>query len=388
MTGRAILRWAAAMALGLAWAAGPARGAYIEEEFEGARPTVRPPPPPIVEPTPPPIIVPPAYPHVPEVARYLARLDVGSPVSYGHLVVYPLRMRGGDLGGRWLTMDQAMARGVLTVHEKGEGAVPTAVMQNHSRTEHVFIMAGELLSGGKQGRAIGQDVVLAPGQRVDTGVLCVEQNRWRGEDRFSAGGHLVPQSIQRELRKGAGQDAVWSEVARSNRALGAESPTGSLEAGLRAPAVQDELVKVRRWVCPRIPGETAGFVFARCGEALGAECFGRADLAAALLPKLLDAYAVEVVVPHTGAGRARPEWPPGTAEALLERVRRAGSSRCPTLGSGAGIRTRALGLVGDGVSLGDDLVHFGCQVESYAVPMPRPMPAPRPHPWRENPSWR
>jgi hypothetical protein len=368
-------------------ATGLASAAYIEEEFQGARPIVRPPPPPVVEPVRP-IILPPVGPHVPEVERYLVRLELGDPISYGYLVVYPVRLRGSVLGGAWLTMDQALARGVLAVYEKGAGSVPTVVMENRSRTEHIFIMAGELLAGGKQARTVRQDVILAPGQRVDTAVLCVEQHRWSGDARFSAGELLVPQSIQRELRKGAGQDAVWSEVARSNRSLGAESPTASLEAGLKAAPVQDELARVRRAICPRIPGQTVGFLFARGGEALGAEFFGRADLAAALLGKLLDAYAVDLVVPHKGGPAGRPGWSRGPAEALLERVRRAGSCRTATIGSGAGIQTRALGLVGDGVGFGEDLVHYGCQVEAYGVPVPQPMPAPRPYPERENPSWR
>jgi hypothetical protein len=61
---------------------------------------------------------------------------------------------------------------------------------------------------------------------------------------------------------------------------------------------------------------------------------------------------------------------------FFERVCLAGSQRAGTPGSGAGIRTRAHGLLGDGVSLSGELVHYGVQAEHRIVPMPMPKPHP------------
>ena len=63
---------------------------------------------------------------------------------------------------------------------------------------------------------------------------------------------------------------------------------------------------------------------------------------------------------------------PAVAREFLAQVRRAGSRRSSTPGSGSGIQTRAAGLVGDGVSLGDEVVHYGCQVEERIAPGPKP----------------
>ena len=350
--------------------------AYVEEEFKDASPPATST---IVRPMPP---LPPSG-HVPELARYLDRLEIRRPLVYGRLAVYPVVLRGGGpLGGSWWTMDAAFAKGILLVMEKeGGGSVPVVVMENRSRTDHVFVMAGEVVSGGKQTRTMRQDVLLAPGQRIEVPVFCVEQHRWKGDVGFSASGVLVPQSIQKEMRKGAAQDAVWSEVARSNAALGADSATGSLEHGLKAAPVRRELDEVRRVIMPEVPGESVGFIFAdRFGRrGLGAEFFGRADLARALLPKLIDAYAVDLVVPMKG-DRDRGLMAEDAARDFLNRIRSAGSYRSETPGSGAGLRMRAGGLVGDGVSLGDGLVHFGCQVEDRIVPEPAPLPHPMPRP--------
>jgi len=362
---------AALAALGIfavgSWVAA-ARASYIEEEFKEPSEVV---------PRPRPVPIPAPLPHVPELADYLARVDVGQPCVYRGLAIYPLTVRGGVLSGEWLTLDQAVARGVLHVIEKGsEGTVPTIVMENRSRDAHVFIMAGEVVTGGKQTRTVRQDVVLAPGQQVNLSVFCVEAHRWSGKSEFAASGLLVPQSIQKEMRKGADQSAVWTEVARNNAALGTENATGSLEAGLKAGRVQDELAAVRKAILPEVPRGSVGFVFAWDGQPLGAELFGRSDLARALLPKLVDAYAVDLVLAREDKGLPMVDAK-ALAAAFLAQVRRAGSSRASTPGSGAGIQTRAAGLVGDGVSLGSDVVHYGCQVEERIVPVPKPIITPR-----------
>jgi hypothetical protein len=283
-------------------------------------------------------------------------------------------------------MDAAISRGLLGVTELGGGgSVPVIRMDNRSRNENVFIMAGEVVSGGKQTRTVRQDVILAPGQRVEIPVFCVEARRWEGKPDFKAGAVLVPQSIQREMRAGADQAKVWSEVARSNAALGAESPTGDVSAGYLAAPVQRDLDAVRRCIVPETPRDSVGFVFVDrwAGRGLGAEFFGRSDLAQALLPKLIDAYAVDLVVASKGD---RSYAPPdeGAAWDFVRDVQRAGSWRASTPGSGAGIGLRAGGLVGDGVSLSDDLVHFGCQTTERVVPLPAPYPPPPPPPVRRS----
>jgi hypothetical protein len=313
--------------------------------------------------------------HVPELARYLDRAEIAEPVVYRHLAVYPVMVKDGTpLRGGWLTADAAISRGVLVVTEKGGGSVPTIVVDNRSRSDHVFIMSGEVLSGGKQTRTVREDVVLAPGQRVELSVFCVEARRWAGSAKFSTGEVLLPQSIQQELRKGADQGRVWSEVARNNAALAAENATGSLERALNARPVKDKLAEVRRRILPKVPHDTVGFLFVDRGRALGAEFFGRDDLARALLPKLLDSYAVDCVL--LGRGPAPPEIGTDNRAAieLFKRICRAGSRRTDTPGSGAGIRTRRSGLLGDGVGFGDALVHYGVQIRDRIVPLVGPQP--------------
>jgi hypothetical protein len=317
---------------------------------------------------------PPTDGHVPELARYLDGVKIAAPIVYRQLAVYPVLVDNVPLlRGRWLAFDWAVSRGVLVVSEKHGGAVPVIWGENLSRDEYVFIMTGEVIAGGKQTRTVRHDVVLAPGQKIDLEVFCVEAHRWVGEARFSAGSKtMLPQSIQGELRKGADQARVWSEVARNNAALKAENPTGSLDAALKAAPVRGKLDDVRRKIVPEIPRGTTGFIFLARGRALGAELFGSEELARELLPKLLDSYAVDHVIlraverDRDGGNNDR------AAIEFFQRICRTGSQRAGTLGSGSGIHTRAGRLLGDGVSLDSALVHYGVQCGEHIVPRPNP----------------
>jgi hypothetical protein len=209
---------------------------------------------------------------------------------------------------------------------------------------------------------------------VDIGVYCVQAGRWSGDADFAAGEVAVPQSIKKELRKGTSQGKVWAEVSRSNQSLGFSDSTDSMELSLKSKPVARKLREVRRRIVPEVPTGSVGFIFAYRGRAVGGEFFGTSDLALALLPKLVDSYAADLVLQHKGKRVPHTAVDIDVARGFLRRIRRAGSRHTKTLGSGAGIQTRAAGLVGDGVSIRRATVHYGCQVEERIVPAVKPTP--------------
>jgi len=324
--------------------------------------------------------------HVPELGRHLDRLQLSEPVIYQGLAVYTLQLIDGDtLDRNWLTLDDAVERGTLVINEKGSGGtVPTVTVENKSENNHVLITAGEIIKGAKQTRTVRNDVIVAPGQKINLSVFCVEHHRWHGGAKFAAGKTVLPQSIRKELRKGADQSRVWSEVARNNDALSAQNSTGSLELALNSPAVQEKLGKVRRNVIPEIPQGTTGFLFVHRGQAMGIELFGSETIAREILPKLIDSYAVDFVL----QSKSTEAWRPGdhsAAIAFYNRVRRVGSSRTSTPGSGAGIKTKSDNLLGDGVSLNGTLAHYGLQIQTRVIKPPKPSPIiPVPQQYRNN----
>jgi hypothetical protein len=109
---------------------------------------------------------------------------------------------------------------------------------------------------------------------------------------------------------------------------------------------------------------------------LGAELFGSEDLARELLPKLLDSYVVDYVLLGDSNSTRGGKSDNRAAIDFFELLCRSGSQRASAAGSGAGISTRQGGLLGDGVSLDDTLVHYGVQFADGkgAKPAPRRRP--------------
>jgi hypothetical protein len=307
--------------------------------------------------------------HVPELGRFFNGVKIASPIVEQRLAVYPILVDDVPLlHGPWQTLDEALSRGTLVISEKGGGSVPLVSVENRSREAYILLTMGDVIKGGMQTRTVRHDTVLGPGHRLDLEVLCVEAHRWQGDKDFSAAKTKVPQSIQNSLRSGASQAEVWRGVARNNSSLGAENATGSLEMAVKSPIVERKLDAVRRRIVPEIPRGTVGFIFVHDGRAVGAEFFGSEEIARAEFPQLLDSYAIDYVVlgglARFAGDRDR------TAIEFFERVCRAGSQRTKTPGSGAGIRTDADGLLGDGVSLDSTLVHYGVQHDRKLAPQP------------------
>ncbi len=71
----------------------------------------------------------------------------------------------------------------------GGAQVNQLVLVNNSKRP-LILLAGEIVTGGKQDRVIGKDRIIPPeSDPMDLGVFCVEPGRWVGSsDRFGVRG--------------------------------------------------------------------------------------------------------------------------------------------------------------------------------------------------------
>jgi ARG and Rhodanese-Phosphatase-superfamily-associated Protein domain len=108
------------------------------------------------------------------------------------------------------------------------GTVNTLFAQNKSN-DTIFIMAGEVVKGGKQDRVIGQDVVLAPGEKIDLSAFCVEKSRWTTKDNnggeFTGYYNVSSMDIRKAVTEDQNQSKVWSTVDVHTQKNGADSDT-------------------------------------------------------------------------------------------------------------------------------------------------------------------
>jgi len=117
------------------------------------------------------------------------------PIRHGNLIVFPVVAAKSYPTGEFLTLDEGLRSGEVVVTEAGsvqglirrhpvpavqhDGAqVNRLVLINNSKRS-LLLLAGEIVTGGKQDRVIGKDrIVPAESDPVDLSVFCVEPGRW------------------------------------------------------------------------------------------------------------------------------------------------------------------------------------------------------------------
>jgi ARG/rhodanese/phosphatase superfamily protein len=269
----------------------------------------------------------------PEVQRALGHLTLGPAVTQGGLSALSLLGSGtGTAPLEVATLDEARARGVLTVTERAQASVPELIADNRGKT-HVLLLAGEILVGGKQNRVLREDLLLPPlsGPR-NIAVYCVEQGRWNeGRKDFESRSSVLQPSVRSQLLGKAEQGRIWSGVAAASRNLQAASPTGSYQAVYEAPEVKAHLERATRSLeAIAVPGVVGAAVFV--GPSLaGVDAFHADGLFAREWPKLLRAYALD-------AYRAAPTgWDEAAARSRVEGLLRGAARVEGTLRGGVGV---------------------------------------------------
>ncbi|PYU27801.1 MAG: hypothetical protein DMG32_05105 [Acidobacteria bacterium] len=147
---------------------------------------------------------------------------LAEPIRYENLSVFPVLSGKSVDTSSFVTLDDALSTGQVVVTEKGgdvvrrsRGAHSVDVPQQYGASVNqlvlinrsskpLLLLAGELVSGGKQDRIISKDRIVPPGaDPLPLDVFCVEEGRWSAGAQFSAGELIVHPSV-REGRGGSG----------------------------------------------------------------------------------------------------------------------------------------------------------------------------------------
>lgn len=375
-----------AIAGGLA-VASPAFAAWLESSEPAPRRTWNPPPPTPWVPPPTPWIVPPPPPPPPPttgaaatVHDLLSRVSLGTPEGYGALTIVPILSPRAGASTAMLSMDAAVASGRLRVYESGSGSVPSVTVENVGASP-VFLLAGEIVLGGRQDRLIREDTVIgAYSGPVSVPVYCVEQGRWNDGVSFkSAPEAIADASLRAKASSAAGQEAVWSHVAARAEAAGVQSPTSAYRAFEQSPAVARALDEYVR-ACPRPRpwrGHVVGAVFVSGGSVLGIDLFEDPGMLASLWPKLIRSYAAQV---YASGVRWRSDT--GAARVALSALQSAWPRESGWAGSAARVTLDGAGYDASAVVVGATVVHLGAfPGRSIDIEPPPPPPPPPPTPW-------
>lgn len=230
-----------------------------------------------------------------------ARTQMGDPITFKNLTIFPLYALDPSLGKEVLTLDEGMDKSLVKITERDtSGTVNELVLHNRS-DKPLFLMAGEVILGGKQDRVIGKDILIPPKKKVAIGVFCVEQGRWSANQsggRFRSGKALAHSKLRTKANfKGQGQ--VWDEVAKKNQARGTVNATSTYRQVATERKVADAVAPYGEHFSAALArldqSRMVGLAVALDGQIVGIERFGSPKLFAKMQGKLLRSIYVEAV---------------------------------------------------------------------------------------------
>jgi len=199
-----------------------------------------------------------------------------------------------------LTLDEAMPKKLVRIHEVEGGDVNNLKMTNNA--DHpVFLLAGEVIVGGQQDRIIGSNTIVPAKTTQNVPVYCVEHGRWQGDSKeFRTAKALAHGRLRGKAMYEAQQD-VWNEVHDKNvkrkttsdtdtyRQVAAQESDGTL-SGMekKVDTALDQLTPEQR-------AKLVGFAVSLNGKVATVDVFGSPQLFGKLETKLVRSYLAEAV---------------------------------------------------------------------------------------------
>ena len=273
------------------------------------------------------------------------------PIRQGNLTVFPVVAAKSYSTSEFMTLDEGLRSGEVVVTEAGavqglirrhpmppvryDGAqVNRLVLVNNSKRP-LLLLAGEIVTGGKQDRVIGKDrIIPAESDPVDLSVFCVEPGRWvatsehfgasesmyggavGGPRRAAPMAMMAQPSVRAKAMGDKDQEEVWAEVRKQKAAVVggalADMPAASADVEQTssyarlmenqdvkkqvdavAKPIEEHYESLIRQLRDR---NAVGVVVAVNGRIIWADIFASTDLLQKYWPKLVRSYASEAVV--------------------------------------------------------------------------------------------
>jgi hypothetical protein len=265
----------------------------------------------------------------------LHKYQVLAPITQGNLTVFPVIASASHDTSEFLTLDEGLRAGDVVVTEAGQrsGMIrrrgtplsrPVVADVNHlfivnNSKRPLVLLAGEIVTGGKQDRIVGKDRIIPAGSDADLDVFCVEPGRWtevRGASGFAGGFAMAKPSVRNEVMASKSQQGVWDQVNRSNMetvevaAAPEARSTSSYARVMENEKVRKEVDKVAEPIersYRNLLGElrerkALGVVVAVNGDVVWADIFASSALLEKYWPKLVRSYAAEAMTQRTSGG--------------------------------------------------------------------------------------
>jgi len=261
-----------------------------------------------------------------------------APISRGNLTIFPVVADRTHDTRNFLTLDEGLRAGEVVVTEAGSvrplirrrqdyipsgGAEVNRLVLVNNSDRPLILLAGEIVTGGKQDRVVGKDRIIPPkSDPIDLAVFCVEPGRWVASQSEFGSFHsqMAQPSVRRSAMADQNQQEVWAEVgaAKESMAMRATPAAAPALAGTSSYARVMDNDEVKHQVdAVAAPIEQSyfglmrelrernavGVVVAVDGRLIWADLFASTALLEKYWPKLIRSYAAEALT-HRPKGEA------------------------------------------------------------------------------------
>ncbi len=197
-------------------------------------------------------------------------------------------------------LENAIKENKIRITEvSSSGTVNTLYAENISK-DTLFLMAGEIVKGGKQDRIIGSDVIILPNEKKNISAYCVERGRWSTKssgNQFDGYSNGVSQNVRKAAIVNKNQSEVWSNVSQVNSKNKVSSSTGAYTALEKSKDYNDKLKKylnVFKSAWNNDP-TVVGMIAVSGDKVIGCDIFATHDIFVNAYNNLLHSYITEAI---------------------------------------------------------------------------------------------
>jgi len=230
--------------------------------------------------------------------------------TYKNLRLYPIKAKQSfidtfDRVGKYMSLKEALQKKKVVITEQiGGSTVNTLSIENISN-DTIMIMAGEVITGGKQNRIIGKDLILLPHSgKIDISVYCVEAQRWEtvstGTNQFAGYYSVGSLSLRKAVDKDSGQARIWANVDKLNTANNtyAGNTTKTYTALTQSTDFTKNLKEYTDFFKNKLGGQKdiIGVVVVTGNKVVGCDMFATNALFKQNIENLLASYSTEAIL--------------------------------------------------------------------------------------------
>jgi hypothetical protein len=243
----------------------------------------------------------PAPPPAPKEATLSERMEMLTPIQVESLTLTPIVAKATpEKPEQLIVLDEAMKKKLVRIHEVKDEDVNNLTLTNKS-DQPLFLLAGEVIIGGKQDRIIGKNTIVPAKKTLTVPVFCVEHGRWDNSGKEFTTANALAHGRLRGSANFDTQSDVWKEVAAKNELRNTKSSTDTY----RNVAKQQASGTVSTWekqvdtglgkLTDNQKAKLVGFAVSLNGKVATVDVFEDPALFKKLQKKLVRSYITEAV---------------------------------------------------------------------------------------------